>query len=73
MPASSRPDGRLRAAIADVPADRRYLLEHLADWADMPERDGLVKLTSYRGKRGIVTLAPPGQRQYRTGKHLQRH
>jgi hypothetical protein len=51
MPASSRPDGRLRAAIADVPADRRYLLEHLADWADMPERDGLVKLTSYRGKR----------------------
>jgi hypothetical protein len=47
-----------RAAIADVSADRRDLLEHLADWADTLERDGLVKLTSYRGKRGIVTLLP---------------
>jgi hypothetical protein len=47
-----------RAAIADVPDDRRDLLEHLADWADTLERDGLAKLTSYRGKRGIVTLLP---------------
>jgi hypothetical protein len=47
-----------RAAIADAPAGRRDLLEHLADWADTLERDGL-KLTSYRGKRGIVTLLPP--------------
>jgi hypothetical protein len=47
-----------RAAIVDVPADRRDLLEHLADWADTLERNGLVKLTSYRGKRGIVTLLP---------------
>jgi hypothetical protein len=47
-----------RAAIVDAPAGRRDLLERLADWADTLERDGLVKLASYRGKRGIVTLLP---------------
>jgi hypothetical protein len=50
---------QFRATIADAPADRRDLLEHLADWADMLERDGLVKLSSYLGKGGgMVTLLP---------------
>ena len=30
----------------------------LADWADILEQDGLVKLASYRGKTGITTLLP---------------
>jgi hypothetical protein len=48
---------QFRASIADAPAERRALLEHLADWADRLEHDGLVKLSSYLGK-GMVTLLP---------------
>jgi hypothetical protein len=49
---------QFRASIADAPAERRALLEHLADWADMLERDGIVRLSSYLGKGGTVTLLP---------------
>ena len=63
--ASARQSGALspgsaefRAAIADAPAARRDLLVRLADWADTLERDGLVKLASFRGKKGITTLLP---------------
>jgi hypothetical protein len=47
-----------RVSFADAPAARRELLQRVADWADTLERDGLVKLSSYRGKGGIVTLLP---------------
>ena len=47
-----------RRAIADAPADRRDLLNRLADWADGLEREGLVSLVSYVGKNGGVTLLP---------------
>lgn len=49
---------QFRAAITDAPPERRDLLDHLADWADMLERDHLVKLSSYLGKNGVVTLLP---------------
>jgi hypothetical protein len=47
-----------RAAIVEAPATSRDLLARLADWADTLERDGLVKLESFRGKKGITTLLP---------------
>jgi hypothetical protein len=47
-----------RKSFADAPAARREMLQRAADWADMLERDGLVKLSSYRGKGGIVSLLP---------------
>lgn len=47
-----------RRTIADAPADRRDLLNRLADWADGLEREGLVSLVSYVGKNGGVTLLP---------------
>jgi hypothetical protein len=34
------------------------MLQRASDWADMLEREGLVKLSSYRGKAGIVSLLP---------------
>jgi hypothetical protein len=30
----------------------------LADWAETMEREGLVRLVTYRGKSGITTLLP---------------
>lgn len=47
-----------RAVIATLPAPRRDTLTRLADWADTLEADGLVKLATFRGKRGITTLLP---------------
>jgi hypothetical protein len=47
-----------RTTIADAPADRRDLLRRLADWADTLHDNRLVALSSYRGKRGVVTLLP---------------
>ena len=47
-----------RKAIADAPADRRDLMERLADWAEALKQDGLVSLVSYVGKNGGVTLLP---------------
>lgn len=49
---------QFRASIADAPPDRRGLLERLADWADTLDRDGLVRLSTYRGKSGIISLLP---------------
>jgi hypothetical protein len=37
---------------------RRGMLQRAADWADMLERESLVKISSYRGKGGIVSLLP---------------
>jgi hypothetical protein len=47
-----------RAAIADAPASLRETLARLADWADALDREGLVKLASFRGRQGITTLLP---------------
>jgi hypothetical protein len=47
-----------RAAIAFAPASLRESLDRLADWADALEREGLVKLASFRGRKGITTLLP---------------
>jgi hypothetical protein len=47
-----------RNSFADAPLARREMLQRAADWADMLERDGLIKLSSYRGKGGFVSLLP---------------
>jgi hypothetical protein len=47
-----------RASFADAPPPRRELLLRLSDWADSLENDGLVRLSTYRGKGGIVSLLP---------------
>jgi hypothetical protein len=47
-----------RAAIADAPTSLWEPLGRLADWADALEREGLVKLASFRGRKGITTLLP---------------
>jgi hypothetical protein len=47
-----------RKAIADAPSDRREVLQRLAEWAEALEQGGLVRLVSYVGKNGGVTLLP---------------
>jgi len=47
-----------RDSFANVEGTRRELLIRLSDWADTLEREGLVKLSTYRGKAGIVSLLP---------------
>jgi hypothetical protein len=47
-----------RAAIADAPTSLRETLGRLADWADALDREGLVKLVSFRGRQVITTLLP---------------
>lgn len=47
-----------RISFADAPPAQREMLRRAADWADSLEREGLVKLSSYRGKGGIVSLLP---------------
>jgi hypothetical protein len=47
-----------RAAITDTHASLREPLARLAAWADALEREGLVKLVSFRGQKGITTLLP---------------
>jgi len=34
------------------------MLSSLADWADSLEREGLVKLSTFKGRTGITTLLP---------------
>jgi hypothetical protein len=53
-----RGSAEFRPSFADAPPHRRDLLERLTSWADMPEQEGLVTLSTYRGKGGIVTLLP---------------
>jgi hypothetical protein len=53
-----RGSAEFRAVIADLQPARRQILEHLADWADTLEAEGLVKLATYRGKAGVTTLLP---------------
>jgi hypothetical protein len=53
-----RGSDEFRAVIADLPPARRDVLARLADWADTLEREGLVKLATYRGKDSITTLLP---------------
>jgi hypothetical protein len=47
-----------RAVLAELPPARRDVLARLADWAETLERDGLVRLFTYRGSSGIATLLP---------------
>jgi hypothetical protein len=47
-----------RTSFADAPPARHEMLQRAADWADALEREGLVKLSTYRGKGGIVSLLP---------------
>lgn len=47
-----------RAVIAELPSARRDVLARLADWAETLERDGLVRLLTYRGNSGTTTLLP---------------
>lgn len=47
-----------RHSCADVPEQRRQLLLRLADWADALDNEGLIKLSTYRGKSGLVSLLP---------------
>jgi hypothetical protein len=53
-----RGSAEFRSAIADLPPSQRDPLMHLADWADALEQAGLVKLATYRGKNGRLTLLP---------------
>jgi hypothetical protein len=46
------------ASIDAAPADARDTLRRVAAWAQDLERAGLVRLESFRGKRGAVTLLP---------------
>jgi hypothetical protein len=45
-----------RADIAELPQARRDVLARLADWAETLERDGLVRLLTYRGSSGTGLL-----------------
>ena len=47
-----------RAVIVGLPPGRRDVLTRLADWAETLQRDGLVRLFTYRGKSGMTTLLP---------------
>jgi hypothetical protein len=53
-----RGSAEFRAVIAELPPARRDVPAGLADWADALERDGLVRLFTYRGTSGITTLLP---------------
>lgn len=53
-----RGSAEFRVVIAELPPARRDVLARLADWADTLEQDGLVRLATYRGKKGITTLLP---------------
>jgi hypothetical protein len=45
-------------AISEAPGDQRDLLQRLTEWAKRLESDGLVKLGTYHGKSGMITLLP---------------
>ncbi len=53
-----RGSAEFRSSIADLPPAQRDPLTRLADWADALEQAGLVKLATYRGKNGRITLLP---------------
>jgi hypothetical protein len=46
------------AAVEDAPPQRRASLRRVCDWAVALEQDGLVRLITYHGKNGILTLLP---------------
>ena len=45
-------------SIATAVEDQRSILQMLCDWAVTLEREGLVRLRTYHGKRGSLTLLP---------------
>jgi len=47
-----------RQGIEQSPEADKPLLRQLCDWAEGLERDGLVKLSTYHGKNGVLTLLP---------------
>lgn len=46
------------ASIEKAAAEQQPDLRRLANWAQMLEREGLVRLSTYWGKRGEITLLP---------------
>jgi hypothetical protein len=46
------------ASIESAPEKSKGLLRRLCDWAIATEREGLVKLGTYQGKKGSLTLLP---------------
>jgi hypothetical protein len=46
------------AAIDDAPQPSRVLLRRLTDWAQALEREKLIKLITYHGRNGVLTLLP---------------
>jgi hypothetical protein len=53
-----RGSAEFRLDIASMPPAQRDPLVRLADWADTLEKAGLVKLTTFRGRNGRITLQP---------------
>jgi hypothetical protein len=54
-----RGSAEFRAVIADLAPSQRDPLTRLADWADTLEREGLVRLATYRAKGGQMTTLLP--------------
>jgi hypothetical protein len=50
--------GEFIASIDSAPPEQQSALRKLADWAQSLERERLVRLQTYRGKTGGVTLLP---------------
>ncbi len=46
------------ASIKSAPETSKKFLQKLCDWAIALDQEGLVKLNTYHGKRGILTLLP---------------
>lgn len=47
-----------RTTIAQAPTSQHAILHRLTEWAEQLQDEGLVTLTSYRGKTGVNTLLP---------------
>ena len=47
-----------QSAIQNAAAEQRSLLQRLLDWANTLEQAGLVRLGTYHGKSGLLTLLP---------------
>ena len=58
MAVDSSRGGDFVAAIDTARESDRQLLHRLSDWAVALERDGLVKLWTYHGKKNMLTLLP---------------
>lgn len=50
--------GEFRAVAESAPAEHRDLVLRLTEWAEGLDREGLVTLSTYRGKNDITTLLP---------------